>query len=170
MVYTLDSIGEGNYPMAWKPSEGLRRADLLAADIHCAIIETGGVITPLGRHHMVDVIAKAIDAALEASAQPSLPLGNGFHPEPIETEADDSMVSEANEAAALTLAGETVYGAPGGPHDTLAAAMDALPEAKKRRGRPKGSKGKKAKAAKAKREALYDTTPAPSEEPSAGEA
>ncbi len=50
--------------MTWKPTEGLLRASSLAGEIHCVIMEAGGVITPVGRHGMVEMIAKAIDQAL----------------------------------------------------------------------------------------------------------
>ncbi len=121
----------------WKPSEGLRRAEHLVAEIHCAIIAADGVLTSLGRHRTVELIAKALDQALrdgsEMDAINSLSVvtgsaGGGGHGAWTERVPDDRFESVDLTEAAIAIA-------------------TAKP---KKRGRPKGSKAKRKSAKDAK--------------------
>ena len=126
----------------WKPSEGLRRAEPLVAEIHCAIIATDGVIPPLGRHRAVELIAKAIDQALrdgsEMDAINSLTGGNGADLE--KGPYDLSDYQRPHDAAVVVSQPATA---------ATWGNIDGSPNIRpaKKRGRPKGSK-RKAKEAK----------------------
>ena len=180
--------------MNWKPSEGLKRTHAIVGELEAAAVACGvgsGMagdwgFPPIYQHRMVEVIAKAIDAALsDGAAQDVIAsmVGNGHaHQEgwtvlqgqggglggykgPVL--AEGAGVPATADPVGLDMPD---FPAPSRVYETdqfvdsttenLPTAADAVEVASpvtKKRGRPKGFKGqKKAKAAKAKAVAAPD--------------
>lgn len=141
----------------WQPSEGLKRADAVVAEIEQAM-EACGVVPPDGKpmravlgHRLTEIVAKAIDDARGAkdvprhvtitSVDPKTPDGTVFSNGHVKNGAITITPTPGlPDGATVTIAN--------GPHagtHTFSTVSADTPV--KRRGRPKGSK-KKAKPAK----------------------
>lgn len=73
---------------SWRPSEGMRRAEMLVQVLEAEAIAADAKITPLFRHRMVEQIGKAIDNAMPTQ----MPITNG-HAEEID-EAFDTLIDQ----------------------------------------------------------------------------
>ena len=128
--------------MTWKPSEGLRLAEPVVQTLIENAATVGVYLTdPALRFRMVEVIAKALDEALEAGSahalNPPLPLTKGEVPN-----GEWTFTPSMQNVAPVSISGVSAGTA---PTETVSAP-------KKQRGRPKGSK--KAKAVKPAAEAV----------------
>lgn len=173
--------------MAWTPTEGMKRANLLMVDIEGDLAL--GQLAPMARAMMFNRIADAIDEALGVgAAQHALMdkiVGNGHFPMAAYGVAPNgdirSLTNEEYKAAVGPAAtadpigfDPVVEAHEEGPGSTSVFSIDPLnlgdvqlvpmgvsDAPKKKRGRPKGSKAKKAKPAKtkaAKPEVVVDNT------------
>ncbi len=52
----------------WKPTEGMRLAEMLVQVLEVEAVAAGSKITPLFRHRMVEQIGKTIDSVMPAAA------------------------------------------------------------------------------------------------------
>lgn len=137
----------------WKPTEGMKRAEKVVADIEASALPCGIVLhDPTFRWRMVELVSHALDQALRDGAEMDAlasVVGNGSATEAviedaanrlgweIPTTTIDALKKEAAIATGVMIDNED------GSIDIYPAGLPTPPK-KRGRGRPKGSK-KKAK-------------------------
>lgn len=151
----------------WQPSEGLKRADAVVAEIEQAM-EACGVVPPDGMpmravlgHRLTEIVANAIDAATGARKTASIHVNhtNGHHPsdtvadfvtrEPPTKKDEAYFGARPKRLSSPGIPDGATVSVAGGPHAgtyVTAVGSDAAPV--KKRGRPKGSTKKAKKPAK----------------------